>query len=188
MPYYSIRDNHSNGIVGDYLNEIIEENSDLSIVSAYFTIHAYNALKSKLNQIGRLRFLFGEPTFVQNGILLDAKTREYNIVDDKISIPIENRLVQKKIAHECSQWLREKADIRSVVKPNFLHGKMYFVKQKSGIKKAIVGSSNFTVNGLGLGRSKNIELNTIIDSDRDRSELLGWFDSIWNDSTGLSKT
>jgi len=185
MPYYSIRDNYSNGTVGDYLKSTILGNSDLSIVSAYFTIHAYDALKSKLNEIRNLRFLFGEPTFVRSDALQEAKAREYSIVDDRISVPIESRLMQKRISLECSKWLREKAEIRSMVQPNFLHGKMYFVKQTSGIKKAIVGSSNFTVNGLGLGRSRNIELNTIIDSDRDRSELLGWFDSIWNDSTGL---
>jgi hypothetical protein len=72
-----------------------------------------------------------------------------------------------------------------MVKPNFLHGKLYHIKQESGIEKAIAGSSNFTVNGLGLGGSKNIELNLIIDSDRERQELKGWFDTLWNDQTGL---
>ena len=42
---------------------------------------------------------------------------------------------------------------------------------KTGVKKAIVGSSNFTVNGLGLGGSPNIELNMVVDSDRDRMDL-----------------
>jgi HKD family nuclease len=72
-----------------------------------------------------------------------------------------------------------------MVKPNFLHGKLYHIKQESGIEKAIAGSSNITVNGLGLGGSKNIELNLIIDSDRERQELKGWFDTLWNDQTGL---
>ena len=72
-----------------------------------------------------------------------------------------------------------------MVKPNFLHGKLYHIRQESGIEKAIVGSSNFTVNGLGLGGRKNIELNMIIDSDRDRQELKSWFDSVWNDENGL---
>jgi phosphatidylserine/phosphatidylglycerophosphate/cardiolipin synthase-like enzyme len=72
-----------------------------------------------------------------------------------------------------------------MVKPNFLHGKLYHVRQESGIEKAIAGSSNFTVNGLGLGGNKNIELNLVVDSDRDRQELREWFDAIWNDLTGL---
>ncbi len=72
-----------------------------------------------------------------------------------------------------------------MVKPNFLHGKLYHITQPSGIEKAIAGSSNFTVNGLGLGGSKNIELNLVVDSDRDRRELKQWFDELWNDKTGL---
>ena len=72
-----------------------------------------------------------------------------------------------------------------MVKPNFLHGKLYHVQQESGIERAIAGSSNFTVNGLGLGQSKNIELNLIVDSDRDRAELKRWFDALWHDETGL---
>lgn len=35
--------------------------TSLSIVSAYFTINAYNALKESLDKIDGLRFLFGEP-------------------------------------------------------------------------------------------------------------------------------
>ena len=72
-----------------------------------------------------------------------------------------------------------------MVKPNFLHGKMYYIQQESGVEKAISGSSNFTVNGLGLGGSPNIELNIIVDSDRDRADLKNWFDDLWNDTTGL---
>ena len=72
-----------------------------------------------------------------------------------------------------------------MVKPNFLHGKMYHVTQQSGVEKAIVGSSNFTVNGLGLGGSPNIELNLIVDNDRDRADLKAWFHELWDDNTGL---
>ncbi|MFA4909971.1 MAG: helicase-related protein [Desulfobacteria bacterium] len=185
MDYSSIRDNHSNGTVGDFLKNSIGNNADVSIVSAYFTIYAYHHMKSNLDTINQLRFLFGEPTFIKSMDPDKVNTRDFKIEDDKIVIPIESRLAQKSIAKECSEWIKSKAEIRSMVKPNFLHGKMYHIRQESGIEKAIAGSSNFTVNGLGLGGSKNIELNIIIDSDRDRQELKDWFDAIWNDQTGL---
>ena len=185
MGYSSIRDNHSHGTVGDFLKQAISNNSDVSIVSAYFTIYAYHYLKSNLNTINHLRFLFGEPTFIKALDPEKINTRDFKIEDDKIVIPIESRLTQKITAKECSEWIKSKAEICSMVKPNFLHGKMYHIRQESGIEKAIAGSSNFTVNGLGLGGSKNIELNIIIDSDRDRQELKEWFDTIWNDQTGL---
>jgi hypothetical protein len=185
MSYSAIRDNHTHGNVGDFLKEAISSNSDVSIVSAYFTIYAYHHLKSNLDGINNLKFLFGEPTFIKSLDPDKINTRDFKIEDDKIAMPIEKRLCQKKIARECAEWIKNKTEIRSMVKPNFLHGKLYHVRQESGIEKAIAGSSNFTVNGLGLGGSKNIELNLIIDSDRDRQELKSWFDSIWNDQTGL---
>lgn len=180
-----IRDNHSHGTVGDFLKQAVSKSSDVSIVSAYFTIYAYHRLKNNFNNINHLRFLFGEPTFIKAVDPEKVNTRDFKIEDDKLVIPLESRLTQKSISKECYDWIKKKVEIRSMVKPNFLHGKMYHVKQESGIEKAIAGSSNFTVNGLGLGGSKNIELNLIVDSDRDRQELKQWFDAIWNDKTGL---
>jgi len=59
-----IRDNHTRGIVADFLKAKIQPGSRLSVVSAYFTIYAYEALKEHLDQIGHLDFLFGEPSSV----------------------------------------------------------------------------------------------------------------------------
>ncbi len=181
----SIRDNKNRGSVGQFLRDNIKPDSDLSIVSAYFTIYAYNQLKENLDLIKKLRFLFGEPTFIKSIDPSKTNKRDFKIEDDKLVIPIESRLIQKAIAKECSEWIKSKVEIRSMVKPNFLHGKLYHIKQQSGIEKAISGSSNFTVNGLGLGGSPNIELNLIVDNDRDRADLKSWFDELWNDNSGL---
>lgn len=185
MNYSAIKDNHTHGTVGEFLKTVITGNSEVSIVSAYFTIYAYHKLKENFDGINKLNFLFGEPTFIKSLDPEKVNTRDFKIEDDKLVIPLESRLTQKIMAKECSEWIKNKAEIRSMVKPNFLHGKLYHIRQESGIEKAIAGSSNFTVNGLGLGGSKNIELNLIVDSDRDRQELKSWFDSIWNDQTGL---
>jgi hypothetical protein len=61
-----IRDNYRRGTVGDFLKAKIRPDSSLSIVSAYFTIYAYGALKEQLKKIAGLRFLFGEPRFVKS--------------------------------------------------------------------------------------------------------------------------
>lgn len=181
----SIRDNRKRGSVGDFLKGNIKSESDLAIVSAYFTIYAYNQLKHELEGINHLDFLFGEPTFLKSIDPTKTNKRDFKIEDDKIVIPIENRFTQKTIARECSDWIKNKVSIKSMVKPNFLHGKMYHVTQKNGVEKAIVGSSNFTVNGLGLGGSPNIELNMVVDNDRDRADLKAWFNELWTDDTGL---
>lgn len=181
----SILDNRARGKVGDLLNDKIELDSNLSIVSAYFTIYAYNALRNKLDNISHLNFLFGEPTFLKSLDPNKKNSRDFQIVDDKLIIPIESRMTQKAVAKECSDWIKAKVDIKSMVKPNFLHGKMYLIENPNGTKEAVMGSSNFTVNGLGLGSSPNIELNMVIQDRRDLDELKMWFDELWNDDTGL---
>jgi hypothetical protein len=60
-----------------------------------------------------------------------------------------------------------------------LHGKLLHIDDGRR-PHALLGSSNFTINGLGLGDSPNIELNLIVDSDRDREDL-AWFDELWSD-------
>ena len=54
-----IRDNHRRGNVADFLKAKVQTGSRLSVVSAYFTIYAYEALKDKLDNIEHLDFLFG---------------------------------------------------------------------------------------------------------------------------------
>jgi len=176
----SIRDNYNRGKVGEFLAENIKEDSKLSIVSAYFTIYAYEKLKNKLNNIESLNFLFGEPAFVKEMDPSKVNKKEFVIEDDSLIIPLERKLTQKSIAKECSTWIKTKVNIKSIVKSNFLHGKMYHVKNKNGIQKAIIGSSNFTVNGLGFGGNPNIELNIETTDDRDRDDLLRWFNELWN--------
>lgn len=180
-----IRDNRERGNVGDFLAKHITPGSQLSFVSAYFTIYAYQALKNNLNEVERLRFLFGQPRFISEIDPNKTQTRSYEIEDSGLSIPLERRLEQSKAARECSDWIKAKVDIKSMVKPNFLHGKLYHIIQSNRMENAIMGSSNFTVNGLGLGGSPNIELNLEVADDRDRKDLLNWFDDLWNDEKGL---
>ncbi|MEA3392421.1 MAG: phospholipase D-like domain-containing protein [Candidatus Marinimicrobia bacterium] len=181
----SIKDNRKRGSVGNFLQKEIDSGSKLSIVSAYFTICAYNKLKDELNEIENLDFLFGEPTFIEAVDPTNVNKKEFKIEDDKLVIPLENRLKQKSVAKECGDWIKKKVNIKSMVKPNFLHGKMYHIQKENGVQKAAFGSSNFTVNGLGFGGSPNIELNMEITEDRDRTDLKNRFDEIWNDNTGL---
>ena len=173
-----IRDNRERGSIGEYLKEKIHSNSDLSFVSAYFTIYAYSALKDQLNEINHLRFLFGEPKFIQSLDPDKTEKKAFRIENDKLEL--NNKLQQKRVARECAAWLEEKVEVRSIVKPGFLHGKMYHI-DNNGVQEAIIGSSNFTVHGLGLGTFiNNIELNLEVDSTRDRKELKEWFDEVWS--------
>lgn len=180
MNQSGIRDNHKRGNVGEFLKEKIQGGAKLSFVSAYFTIYAHHALKEELGSIDHLRFLFGEPRFIQSMDPEKTDKKAFDIEDSKLQL--KNRLEQKRVAKECAEWIKEKVEIRSVKHPGFLHGKMYHMNN-SGVQEALLGSSNFTVNGLGLGTGvrNNIELNLEVNDNRDRIDLLNWFDEIWAD-------
>ncbi len=174
-----VRDNYSYGKVGDFLFENIEPGSNLSFVTAYFTIFAYEKLKKQLNNIEKLRLLFGEPKFIKN-VISTTDPKNFKIEDEKLVIPIQNRLQQNIIAKQCADWIRGKVEIKSMVKPDFLHGKLYHILKPNGVEEAITGSSNFTVKGLGLDGRPNIELNLVVNDRRDLSDLKEWFDKLWN--------
>ena len=175
-----IRDNRHRGSVGAFLKSEIENDSSLSVVSAYFTINAYHALKDSLGGIDGLRFLFGEPDFIKSLDPENAEEKAFKIVDE--GLELREQLQQKPIAKACAEWIKEKVEIRSTRQSNLLHGKMYHIAN-NGVEKAIMGSSNFTVRGLGLNPPHdNIELNLEVDNCQDRSDLKAWFDEIWNDT------
>lgn len=176
----NIRDNHKHGSVGDFLKSKIEEGSSLSIVSAYFTIHAFQALKESLTEIKELRFLFGEPRFIKSLDSEKTDKKAYKIEGEAEGLKFEDRLKQNWVAKACAAWIREKVKIQSIRKSNLMHAKMYHIANNGG-EDAIVGSSNFTVRGLGMSATENnIELNLEVDSNRDRTDLKTWFDEMWN--------
>ena len=173
----SIKDNDSRGTAGSFLSKNIRPDAELSFVSAYFTIYAYEKLKTELDGIKHLRFLFGEPSFLSNINPGLENKRDFVIEEDSLQIPVDSQLTQSSVARQCAEWIKDKVDVRSIQKPNFLHGKMYHIRQ--GDQKAMVGSSNFTVRGLGLGSTPNLELNMVITDSRDVQDLKDWFDELW---------
>ncbi|MDD5479143.1 helicase-related protein [Rhodoferax sp.] len=175
-----IKDNRQRGRVVDFLNARVSSGSALSIVSAYFTIYAYEALSKQLDGIDSLQFLFGEPRFIQS--LDPEKTDKKAFKMEDEGLTLANRLQQKNVARRCAQWIETKVEIRSVVESNLLHGKLYHIFDGHR-EYALMGSSNFTQRGLGLSDVPNIELNMVIDSDRDRTDLKAWFDELWQDTT-----
>lgn len=177
-PMHGIKDNHTRGNVADFLTKRLSDGSFLSVVSAYFTIYAYEALSANLDAITGLRFLFGEPRFIASLDPNKTDRKVFKIEDEGLALA--NRLQQKEIARRCADWIRAKVEIRSIRQANLLHGKLYHFHDGHR-EHAILGSSNFTRRGLGLSATPNIELNLIVDSDRDRADLKAWFDDIWAD-------
>ena len=165
--------------VGDFLRERIEAGADLSIVSAYFTIYAYDALRDALENAGRTRFLHGEPRAVGTLDPGGDDGKAFRLNQDG-GIELKRVLAQRPLARACAAWIEKQVEIRTIDRANFLHGKLYHVAGKGGAS-ALVGSSNFTRRGLGFGAAPNVELNLEVRGDADREALLRWFDDLWRD-------
>lgn len=162
----------------DFLRKEISSGSKLSFVSAYFTIYAYQDLQDKLDTIDSLRFLFGEPRFVQSIDPEKNAAKAFHIQDDRLKL--YETLHQKALAYRCSEWIKQKVEIRSMAQSNLLHGKLYHIKQHDNAS-ALLGSSNFTRQGLGSATRSNIELNIALHAPDNLRELSCWFENLWND-------
>ncbi len=177
LAFSGIRDNHTRGKVADFLLAKIGAGSRLSIVSAYFTIYAYQALAEQLNQIDGLRFLYGDPRGINALDPGKTDSKSFKISDEGLSL--SEQLQQKEVARQCAEWIKKKVEIRSIRQANLLHGKLYHINDGQR-EHVIFGSSNFTQSGLGLATNSNIELNLIVDQERDQADLKAWFDELWN--------
>lgn len=178
---HNLRDNHGRGTVAGFLEDKIKEGSDVALVTAYFTVFAYVHMKPVLAHAKRVRLLFGDPAFI-GGFEAQSGKAIFSIQDEAVTLA--DKLNQKSNIAACRAWFANSVDVRSVIEPGFLHGKMAHIDTGNDSSHAIVGSSNFTVRGLGLAKdSNNVELNLIAGHNIDVDELITWYDELWNDTT-----
>ena len=156
MSVRHIIDNEASTVAG-YLKQNLSGADAFRFVSAYFTIYGYELLEQELNNVGDVRFLFGEPDSVES---LDPGKREpksFELTEQGL-VP-NHTLQQKHLAKRCAEWVgKDTVAVRSVSRSNFLHGKMYLTESSLGAA-GVVGSSNFTKRGLGGSDRSNLEIN-----------------------------
>ena len=97
--------------VGDYLRGSIEAGSNLSIVSAYFSIYAYEALRDTLEAAGPVRFLYGEPQGIGAPDPKGKARRFFNLTEAG-GIELGHVLAQKALARACAAWLDRQVEVR----------------------------------------------------------------------------
>ena len=165
--------------VADYLRRNLQNAGTFDFVSAYFTIYGYELLADELENLTGVRFLFGDPTSVEQLDPNAQKPKSFELTETGL-LP-KHTLRQRQLAKRCEVWVaRDSVAIRSIRQSNFLHGKLYLTSGPHGGAGA-VGSSNFTKRGLGGNRQSNLEINLATDEPTMLSELQAWFEKLWND-------
>jgi hypothetical protein len=85
-PGTSLRDNHRRGTVADFLRHQLRPGAKLDLVTAYFTVFAYDRLRTELESLDRVRLLFGEAAFIKNLDPVKANNAAYVLKDDGLAL------------------------------------------------------------------------------------------------------
>ncbi|OHE05895.1 helicase-related protein [Sulfurimonas sp. RIFOXYB12_FULL_35_9] len=169
-------DNKRNNKLGDVIKSHIKTNSNVSIVTNHFTIHAYKELKKELRKIKNIRIICSASNFKNDINLLSSEQEE---------IKLKNSLNQTKIAKEFAQFLEHHAQIKETASANTIPFNFYHIKNEDGSDIAIQGSSNFSSTGLGYTTSKSFNMNTAMFDHESTNSFLKTFDEIWANNTLL---
>ena len=112
--------NNTTKNIKDDLIKAIEPHNRLSIAAACFSIYAYKELKSQLESIDELRFMFTSQTFTKEKekrerreFFIPRLSRERSLYGSEFEIKLRNELSQKAIAKESADWIRHKVKFKS---------------------------------------------------------------------------
>ena len=168
----AVLDNRDSTLVS-HLREHLVDAERLSIVSAYFSVYGYDLLADQLSGVRETRFLFGDPSSVDDLTPGEKDEKAFDLTERGL-VP-QQALKQQPLARRCAEWIEsDTVSVRSIRHSYFLHGKMYLTPGAG-----VVGSSNFTKNGLGGSARPNLEINLAVSDPKLLAELQGWFDDLW---------
>ena len=113
-----VLDNKTNFVYTE-LKESIKKGSKLSVISALFSMYAYDALKKDLDKIDNMRFIYTKPSFIRDE---KKESREYYIDNNSIfGTDYENEykhlLIQSYVSREFAEWIEKKVEFKSFKVP-----------------------------------------------------------------------
>ena len=178
-----------NTTVKEDLREKLHKGSKLSIAAACFSIYAYQELKTKLEEIDELRFIFTSPTFVtekvpktQREFYIPRISRERSLYGTEFEVKLRNELTQKAIARECADWIRRKVTFKSNITQEQMGGFM------TVDKSTYMPINGFTTVDLGCERGNNAYYPVQkTENYENAGYFLKLFDQIWNDKIKLQE-
>lgn len=187
-----ILDNKQQGRVIDELRLGLRPGAKLSVISAYFTIYAYEALKKELSCIEEMRFIFTTPSYIkqksdfQREFYIAHREMGNCLSGNDFELKLRNKLTQSAIAKECAEWLRQKVRIKSYRETNPAQMRLAYVEVANPEEDiAIQGTVDFSSDGLGLTPSARNDANTCLYGRTMTQGLLMLFDGIWNNPAAV---
>lgn len=174
--------------LGDDLRQQLAPGARLRIAAATFSLYAYEALKSELEAVDSLQFIFTTPSFVpapegghgsrqRREFYIPARAGESALYGSQFEIRLRNKLTQRAIARECADWVRRKVTFKS--NRTDVAMQQFAVVDSTAAYFPLQG---FTTSDLGYERGNAISnFVTKLDSPETTSELLSVFDQVWHD-------
>ena len=189
MSLPKIIDNNRRTLLDTFV-EVSKKHTEISIATGYWDLEGMKLLLPALSNFRKIRLLIGREPLIPRHQLAQPEL-DYPDQDLKFDLSmISPESDLKDLVTEIKKWMASgKLEVR-VYRKNFLHAKCYiFGSYESSEAVGIIGSSNFTKNGI----TQNIELNALESDHRvvtfqpkNETQEVGhlfWFDQFWNDKT-----
>lgn len=181
--------------LGDDLKNTIKPDSKIQICASIFSMYGFESLKKELSKIDNLKFIFTDPTFVEDvsnkkeSREFELSNREKSINGSEFEVRLKNELNGKAIAKECAKWVQEKAQFKSNINYNPIDR---FINVKTEQKGLLNNKENYTTylnveqfNTVGLGYEKSNSLFTSVTKVDDNYEMSKYymkaFYELWED-------
>jgi len=185
-----VLDNNRQGAVSDYLKKNSIKNSYIDIVSPIFTIYAFEELREMLKQSNKVRFLFNEPTFIrkiQNNqkevkeFQIQMSQRERNVSEFPLEINLKNNLDQNQVAVLCYDFIKNKAEVKSVTQSRTVNTNNYHVRNSDNPFLISGDNIGFSMDGLGYTNRLSFNFNTVLSDKETLDKYETFFNEIWSD-------
>ncbi len=171
--------------------------TQFSVASGYWDLPAVLELKPALehflsnNLFSEIRFLIGEEPKIRIS-QLDTSFPEKYLKADLSDLPFKPEF--KEVVEFLSKYIETGRIKIKLYKKSFLHAKCYILGSEAENAIGIIGSANFTRNGL-LGNTElnDVEydhriVNYIPKADNQDPSHRSWFEKLWNDEESIEWT